>query len=78
MVPRESRKTIFRRNPKSNLPILLYGILFSVLLFLLNLVKPTFTDFLDNRIYDTLLSASKGEPSPVPVIVDIDEESLKQ
>jgi adenylate cyclase len=75
----KNRKTISRRRArgKSRL-ILFYGILFSVLLFLLNLVKPTFTDFLDNRIYDTLLSAGKGEPSPVPVIVDIDEESLKQ
>jgi CHASE2 domain-containing sensor protein len=79
MMLRKKRKTIIRRRErKKNRPIFFCGILFSVLLFLLNLAKPTLTDFLDNRIYDTLLSASKGKPSPVPVIVDIDDESLKQ
>ena len=66
------------RDRRNRSRILLYGILFSVLLFFLNLVKPTFFDFLTNRVYDTLLSANTGQPSPVPVIVDIDEKSLKQ
>lgn len=74
----ENRKRRIRRDRKNRSRILLYGILFSVLLFFLNLVKPTVTDFLHYRFYDLLLSANKGEPSSVPVIVDIDEKSLSQ
>lgn len=78
MMDSESRKLIVRRDRRNRSRVLLYGILFSVLLFFLNLVKPTFFDFLTNRVYDTLLSTNTGQPSPVPVIVDIDEKSLKQ
>ncbi len=78
MVDSESRKLIVRRDRRNRSRVLLYGILFSVLLFFPNLVKPTFFDFLTNRVYDTLLSTNTGQPSPVPVIVDIDEKSLKQ
>ncbi|HET6459167.1 MAG TPA: CHASE2 domain-containing protein, partial [Syntrophales bacterium] len=78
MVDPESRKLIIRRDRRNRSPVLLYGILFSVLLFFINLAKPTLTDFLHNRVYDSLLSTGTGKPSPVPVIVDIDEKSLKQ
>jgi len=78
MVDSESRKLTIRRDRRNRSPVLLYGILFSVLLFFINLAKPTLTDFLHNRVYDSLLSADTGKPSPVPVIVDIDEKSLKQ
>ena len=78
MADSESRKLTIRRDRRNRSPVLLYGILFSVLLFFINLAKPTLTDFLDNRVYDSLLSAGTGKPSPVPVIVDIDEKSLKQ
>jgi CHASE2 domain-containing sensor protein len=78
VVPPESKKPIIRRGRKNSRLILLYGILFSVLLFLLSLVNPTLTDFLSNRVYDTLLSTSMGESSHVPLIVDIDEKSLRQ
>ncbi len=79
MPPPESRKTNIRRDNKNNQSVLIYGITFSVLLFLLSIFNPTFTDFLNNRVYDFLLeSASTGEPSWVPVIVDIDEKSLRQ
>ena len=78
MADSESRKLITRRDRRNRSPVLLYGILFSVLLFFINLAKPTFTDFLHNRVYDSLLSAHTGKPSSVPVIVDIDEKSLKQ
>ena len=78
MVDSESRKLIIRRDRRNRSPVLLYGILFSVLLFFINLAKPTWTVFLHNRVYDSLLSAGTGKPSPVPVIVDIDEKSLKQ
>jgi adenylate cyclase len=78
MVDSESRKLTIRKDRRNRSPVLLYGILFSVLLFFINLAKPTLTDFLHNRVYDSLLSARTGTPSPVPVIVDIDEKSLKE
>ena len=78
MVDSESRKLMIRRERKKRFRILLYGIVFTVLLFLLNLIKPTVIDFLHYRFYDLLLSANKGEFSSVPVIVDIDEKSLTQ
>jgi adenylate cyclase len=78
MVDSESRKLIIRRDRRNKSHVLLYGILFSLLLFFLNLVKPTLSDFLHYRFYDLLLSANRGASSSVPVIVDIDEKSLKQ
>ena len=69
---------ITRRDPKNHLRLLLYGIFLSFFLFFASSVKPTFFDFLSNRFYDTLLSAHTGQPSPIPVIVDIDEKSLRQ
>jgi adenylate cyclase len=78
MVDSESRKLIIGRERKNKFRILLYGIVFTVLLFLLNLIKPTGTDFLHYRFYDLLLSANKGESSSIPVIVDIDEKSLNE
>ncbi len=77
MVDSESRKLIIRRDRRNKSHVLLYGILFSLLLFFLNLVKPTLSDFLHYRFYDLLLSANRGASSSVPVIVDIDEKSLK-
>jgi CHASE2 domain-containing sensor protein len=78
MVDSESKKPIIRRDRRYSQRVLLYGILFSVILFLVGLAKPTLTDFLHNRVYDTLLSANTGQPSPIPVIVDVDEKSLQQ
>lgn len=78
MVDSESRKLTIRRDRRNRSLVLLHGILLSVLLFFINLAKPTLTDFLHNRVYDSLLSARTGAPSPVPVIVDIDEKSLRQ
>ena len=78
MVDLESKKTTVRRNQKNRRRVLFYGIFLSISLFLLSLFKPTFFDFLNSKVYDTLLSANIGQPSPVPVIVDIDEKSLQQ
>ena len=78
MADPESRKPILRGDRKNKSRVLLYGILFSLLLFFLNLFKPTLTNFLHYRYYDLLLSANRGESSSLPVIVDIDEKSLKQ
>ena len=69
---------IARRDPKNHRRLLLYGIFFSFLLFFASLARPTFFDFLSNQFFDTLLSAHTGQPSPIPIIVDIDEKSLRQ
>jgi adenylate cyclase len=78
MVESKSRRLIIKRDRRNRSRVLLYGILFSLLLFILNLAKPTLSDFLHYRYYDLLLSANRGESSSVPVIVDIDEKSLKR
>lgn len=45
----------------------------------MSLAKPTFTEFLTNRVYDTFLRSSHNvEPSSIPVIIDVDEKSLRQ
>ncbi len=75
----ESWKTVIRKDRKNHQSALFYGIVFSILLFLLSIFNPAFTDFLNNRVYDFLLGIARtGEPSGVPVIVDIDEKSLRQ
>jgi adenylate cyclase len=79
MPPPENRKTIIRRHQKNHPSVLFYGIAFSALLFLLNIFNPGLTDFLNNRVYDLLLTIDRtGDPSPVPVVIDIDEKSLSQ
>jgi adenylate cyclase len=75
----KNKKKINKRDRKSRHPFLLYGIAFSILLFFLSIAKPNLIDFLNNRLYDALLkSGHTGEPSGNPVIVDIDEKSLKE
>ena len=75
----KNKKKITKRDRKSSHPFLLYGIAFSILLFFLSIAKPTLIDFLNNRLYDALLkSAHTDEPARNPVIVDIDEKSLKE
>jgi adenylate cyclase len=79
MPPPENRETILRRGRKHRPAVLFYGIAFSALLYLLNIFNPGLTDFLNNRIYDLLVKMDRtGDPSPIPVIIDIDEKSLRQ
>jgi adenylate cyclase len=78
MLPIENVKKKMKRSRRKNPYILLYGVLFSVVLFSLNLINPTLINFLHYRFYDLLLSSNKGESSSVPVIVDIDEKSLRR
>lgn len=78
MVTPESKPPTIQRDRRYSLLVIVYGIVFSVLLFFLSLIKPTLTDFLDNKVYDMLLSTDSEGASPVPVIVDIDEKSLRQ
>jgi adenylate cyclase len=79
MPPPENRKTIHRRDRKNHPSVLFYGIAFSVLLFLLSIFNPGLTDFLNNQVYDLLVKIARtGNRSPVPVVIDIDEKSLRQ
>ena len=78
-MPPENRKTITRRDRKNHPSTLFYGIAFSAILFLVSIINPGLTDFLNNRIYDLLVKIARtGDPSPIPVVIDIDEESLRQ
>ncbi len=78
MVDSQSTKRIIRGDRKSRSHVFLFGVLFAVLLFFLNFFKPTLADFLHDRYYDLLLSANRGKSTSIPVVVDIDEKSLKQ
>jgi len=72
------KKPIIRKDQRNSRRILLYGIVFSFILLFVSLAKPDLTDFLHNRVYDIFLSNNTGQPSSAPVIVDIDEKSLRQ
>jgi adenylate cyclase len=71
--------TIPARPRQERRPLLIGGIILTAVIALLYLSEPTFFRFLDNRLYDTLLrSTANGDVTEVPVIVDLDEESLAQ
>ena len=78
MANSETKKPIIRKDRKNSRQILFYGIVFSLILFFVSLAKPSLIDFLHNRFYDAFLSSNTGQPSSAPVIVDIDEKSLRQ
>lgn len=57
---------------------ILVGMSITVLMLLLYLWQPAVLVQLDRKSYDSFLKkTSGGTPSPVPVIIDIDEKSLK-
>jgi adenylate cyclase len=63
---------------KKSRTIVYCGLVVSLILSALSIYKPTFIKFLDNKVYDTLLRPTcNGENSGIPIIVDIDEKSLK-
>jgi adenylate cyclase len=75
----ERRKRSRRKAQQSPSWILLCGIAISILLSFLSILKPTIFGFLNHRVYDSLLESNRtDEPSPIPLIVDIDEKSLNQ
>jgi CHASE2 domain-containing sensor protein len=78
MDPPESKLLAHPRERRYSLLVIFYGVMFSILLFFLSLVRPALTDFLDNKVYDMLLTAGSDGSSSIPVIVDIDEKSLRQ
>jgi len=67
-----------RKGQKHRSLVVIYGLVFSGLLFFLSLLKPSLNEFLDNKVYDTFLSTNTEKASPTPLIVDIEEKSLRQ
>ncbi len=60
-------------------PVLFFGLVLVALLSIYFFFRPGLLDRANNQIYDTLLrSIPHAPPSTVPVIVDIDDESLKR
>jgi adenylate cyclase len=75
----ERRKRPPQKTQRRSSWVLLCGIAISILLSFLSILKPTVFGFLNHRVYDSLLESNRtGEPSRILLIVDIDEESLKQ
>jgi len=76
----EEKRGPRREKGRNELAILLYGVLFSLVLFCLGLFKPALGEFLNYKFYDLLLPSlpKSGEPLSDVVIVDIDERSLKE
>jgi len=74
------RKALLAKPKKMYGWIFFVGIGFTLLLAVLATYRPVFFQFLDYKIYDTLLRSGDMAPSPSaeanPVIVDIDEKSL--
>jgi HD-GYP domain-containing protein (c-di-GMP phosphodiesterase class II) len=68
--------------PKLNegrLPILVCGLIISLLMAGLYIFKPSFLVFLEYKAYDILLKSTHlNKTTGIPVIVDIDEESIAQ
>jgi adenylate cyclase len=58
--------------------IFFYGIFLTLLFLILQINNFHFLSFFENRLYDTMLGAIDHQVSAKPVIVDIDEKSLKE
>ena len=55
------------------------GLLCLFLVSALLIMRPTFFERIDRGVYDLYLHAlANGEPSPVPIVIDIDEDSLRE
>lgn len=74
------RKALLAKPKKIHWWIFFSGVCVTVLLAVLNVYKPEFLGFLDNKLYDTQLRSSllarEDQAVTNPVIVDIDEKSL--
>ncbi len=55
------------------------GLLCLFLVSALLIMRPAFFERIDRGVYDLYLHAlANGEPSPVPIVIDIDEDSLRE
>ena len=62
---------------KGGRSIALYGILFSLLFLCVAAYRPAFLSLLDKKLYDVMHHSLVDYGAPLPLIVDIDEKSLK-
>lgn len=70
---------MFATQSKERIHILLVGIGITILFGCLYIYKPTFLIFLENKTYDILIrNTVHRSTSPGPIIVDLDEKSLKK
>ena len=77
--PLSSLQTSEAEDEKKPYPIIFVGIICTLLLCLLYLLSPAFFQHFDYRIYDIFLTSfPESSESSKPVIVDLDEQSLKQ
>jgi adenylate cyclase len=76
------RKALLSKPKKLHMWIFISGVCVTIVLALLQIYRPEFVRFLDNKLYDTQLRSSSsslnGKDFNEPVIVDIDEKSLAQ
>ena len=78
-MPTSSRPTRKGRLYSGRRPVLFCGLGLTVLLIIYFFYQPGLLDTANNRIYDTLLvSIPPAAPSSLPVIIDIDDESLNR
>ena len=63
---------------ESGKKIFSYGIFLTLLFIILQIYNPHFLSFFENKLYDTMHGAIDHQVSTKPIIVDIDEKSLKQ
>jgi CHASE2 domain-containing sensor protein len=74
-----ARKAIFKGQEDGKKPLLICGLLVTVIMAVLYCFEPTFFRFLDNKIYDTFArSTDTGVTAGGPVIVDLDEKTLSK
>ena len=75
-----ARKALLHRPKGAHWPIVLAGLVITLLLALVHLLQVDFCTFLDGRLYDTQVRAALFAPPPAappgPLLVDIDERSL--
>ena len=75
-----ARKALLHRPKGAHWPIVLAGLVITLLLALVHLLRVDFCTFLDGRLYDTQVRAALFAPPPAappgPLLVDIDERSL--
>lgn len=75
----ESLRSFLKRHFEGRLPVVATGLAATLLMGCLYLWNPLFLRILEHKVYDQLLiSTHTPETSGVPVIVDIDEKSLKK
>lgn len=70
---------IWRRLERGRVMLLVSGLTLSLVMTVLYAARPIFFEYLDIKLYDTMLRrVHSKQTSGVPVIVDIDENTLKE